>query len=188
MHNTFPNKFYFINSFKKNNIDKLNINTGVIFRNYSKKVSIYEIIQTKKYCKKKGIKFFLSNNIKLSIKLGLDGSYIPSFNQSLRHLAYKTKSSFIIMGSAHNIREIEFKIKQGCENILLSKLFKVEYKPNSSYFGLIRFNIFSNFSKRIIPLGGINSSNFNNLKNLKSEGVAILSEIKKKPAIASRLF
>ena len=58
--------------------DKLNINTGVIFRNYTRKVSIYEIIQTKKYCKKKGIKFFLSNNIKLSIKLGLDGTYIPA--------------------------------------------------------------------------------------------------------------
>ena len=58
---------------------------------------------------KKGIKFFLSNNIKLSIKLGLDGTYIPAFNKSLRHLVYRTKSSFIIMGSAHNIREIRQK-------------------------------------------------------------------------------
>ena len=109
MHNTFPNKFYFINTFKKNNIDKLNVNTGVIFRNYNKKVSIYEIIRIKKYCKKRGLKFFLSNNFKLAIKLDLDGSYIPAFNQSLRHLSYKTKSSFIIIGSAHNVKEIRKK-------------------------------------------------------------------------------
>ena len=32
-----PNKFYFINSFKKNNIDKLDNNTAIIFRNYNKK-------------------------------------------------------------------------------------------------------------------------------------------------------
>ena len=37
MHKNIPNKFYFINSFKKNNIDKLDNNTGIIFRNYKKK-------------------------------------------------------------------------------------------------------------------------------------------------------
>ena len=38
-------------------------------------------LKLKKYCKKKGYKFFLSNNIKLAIKLDLDGAYIPSFNK-----------------------------------------------------------------------------------------------------------
>ena len=172
MHNIFPNKFYFINAFKKNNIDKLNINTGVIFRNYNKKVSIYEIIQTKKYCKKKGIKFFLSNNIKLSIKLGLDGSYIPSFNQSLRHLAYKTKSSFIIMGSAHNIKEIRLKEAQKVKIIFISSIFK----KNKNYLGLYRFRLLSKLTnKRIVALGGISMSNKKKINLLNCFGISGIS-------------
>ena len=172
MHNIFPNKFYFINAFKKNNIDKLNINTGVIFRNYSKKVSIYEIIQAKKYCKKKGIKFFLSNNIKLSIKLGLDGSYIPSFNQSLRHLAYKTKSSFIIMGSAHNIREIRLKEAQKVKIIFISSIFK----KNKNYLGLYRFRLLSKLTnKRVVALGGISMSNKKKINLLNCFGISGIS-------------
>ena len=41
------------------------------------------ILKIKRYCKKKSIKFYLSNNIELAIKLNLDGAYIPSFNKSL---------------------------------------------------------------------------------------------------------
>ena len=44
MHKYFLKKFYFINSFKKNNIDKLDNNTGVIFRNYKNKLNVNEII------------------------------------------------------------------------------------------------------------------------------------------------
>ena len=172
MHNNFPNKFYFIKAFKKNNIDKLNINTGVIFRNYSKKVSIYEIIQTKKYCKKKGIKFFLSNNIKLSIKLGLDGSYIPSFNKSLRHLSYKTKSSFIIMGSAHNFKEIRKKEAQRVKFIFISSIFK----KNKNYLGLYRFRLLSKFTnKSVIALGGISKLNQKKIKLLGCSGISGIS-------------
>ena len=177
MHNTFPNKFYFINTFKKNNIDKLNINTGVIFRNYNKKVSIYEIIQAKKYCKKKGIKFFLSNNIKLSIKLGLDGSYIPSFNQSLRHLAYKTKSSFIIMGSAHNIREIRLKEAQKVKIIFISSIFK----KNKNYLGINKFKNFTKkYNKKFVALGGISKNNLKKLKLLNVNEFAGISFFEKK--------
>ena len=179
MHNTFPNKFYFINGFKKNNIDKLNINTGVIFRNYSKKVSIYEIIQAKKYCKKKGIKFFLSNNIRLSIKLGLDGSYIPSFNQSLRHLVYKTKASFVIMGSAHNIKEIRQKEAQKVKFIFISSIFK----KNKNFLGINKFKALSKLSKKgIIALGGISNDNINLINLTNSIGFAGISYFRKKKA------
>ena len=42
--------------------------------------------------------------------------------------------------------------------------------------------------KKLIPLGGIKLINLNKVKLVKSEGVAIMSEVKKKPAISSRLF
>ena len=172
MHNTFPNKFYFINTFKKNNIDKLNVNTGVIFRNYNKKVSIYEIIQIKKYCKKRGLKFFLSNNFKLAIKLDLDGSYIPAFNQSLRHLSYKTKSSFIIIGSAHNVKEIRKKEVQKAKFIFISSIFK----KNKNYLGLYRFRLLSKLTnKRIVALGGISKLNKKKIKLLNCFGISGIS-------------
>ena len=55
--------------------------------------------------------------------------------------------------------------------------------------GIIKFNInIKLFSIELIPLGGIRISNINYLKIVNSESLAILSEIKKKPAITSRLF
>ena len=47
MHINIPNQFYFINTFNKNNIDKLDANTGIIYRNYNQKISINEIIEAK---------------------------------------------------------------------------------------------------------------------------------------------
>jgi hypothetical protein len=40
----------------------------------------------------------------------------------------------------------------------------------------------------LIPLGGIRHSNLLRLNNLNANGFAILSELKKKPTISSRLF
>ena len=64
------------------------------------------------------------------------------------------------------------------------------YKPYLSYLGVIRFNKYVlNIDKNIIPLGGINLSNLNNMKNIKSYGFSMMTEIKKKPAnIINRLF
>jgi thiamine-phosphate pyrophosphorylase len=77
-------KYYFINKFDTNNIERLDKQTTVIYRNYnSKKHDENLIIKIKSYCKKKSIKFYLSNNIKLALKLDLDGAYIPAFNNNL---------------------------------------------------------------------------------------------------------
>ena len=59
------NKYYFINKFDTNNIDKLNKQTAVIYRNYNLETLNKEfILKFKKYCQKKGIKFYLSNWVK----------------------------------------------------------------------------------------------------------------------------
>ena len=66
-------KYYFINKFETNNIDKLDKQTAVIYRNYnSKSLNKELILKLKKYCQKKGIKFYLSNNVKLAMTLILD--------------------------------------------------------------------------------------------------------------------
>ena len=57
------------------------------------------------------IKFYLANNVKLALKLKLDGAYIPSFNKDIKHLSYSFPKKFIIIGSAHNNKEIKIKTK-----------------------------------------------------------------------------
>ena len=81
------------------------------------------------------------------------------------------------------------KSRQGCEVILFSKLFVVNYDKNAPFLGLIKFNNFLKINKNLIPLGGINLNNIDKLNLIKCGGFALMSEIKKKPAtIFSRLF
>ncbi len=77
----------------------------------------------KEFCKIKKRKFFLSNNIKLALKLNLDGAYIPSFNNDLKHCNYKKKKNFILLGSAHNLKQIREKERQAVDAIFLASLF-----------------------------------------------------------------
>jgi len=172
MHNFIPNKFYFINNFKKNNIDKLDNNTGIIYRNYSGILNLNEIIKIKKYCSKRNIKFYLSNNFKLALKLKLDGAYLPSFNKGFDHLRYQIKPSFIILGSAHNLKEIRIKENQKVELIFISSIFK----KNDNYLGFYKFiRLKKNTKKKVIALGGISKSNIKKLKLLNCFGFSGIS-------------
>ena len=154
----------------------------VIYRNLGKKEKIDNLNNFRRVCRSKKIKFFIANDFNLARSIDADGIYLSASNRSLKIIRYK-KNNFLVIGSAHDYKDINLKEKQGCKIILLSKLFHVSYKPNESHLGIHRFNSFVvNFSKKIIPLGGINNSNLNKLKIIKSEGLAILSEIKKKPA------
>ena len=172
MHNKVPTKFYFINNFKKNNIDKLDNNTGIIYRNYSDILNLNEIIKIKKYCSKRNIKFYLSNNFKLALKLKLDGAYLPSFNKGFDHLRYQIKPSFIILGSAHNLKEIRIKENQKVELIFISSIFK----KNDNYLGFYKFICLKkNTKKKVLALGGISKSNIKKLKLLNCFGFSGIS-------------
>ena len=166
-------KYYFINKFETNNIDKLDNQTTVIYRNYSSEtVNEKLILKIKNYCKKKGIKFYLSNNIKTAIKLNLDGAYIPSFNKNTKHLAFSFKKNFKIVGSAHNLREIKIKETQKVDKIFLSSLFK----KNKNYLGINKFKLLSQLTrKEVVVLGGISKKNLKKLKILNQSKFAGIS-------------
>ena len=170
------NKYYFINNFDTNIIDKQDSKTVIIYRNYtSKKIDEILILKIKNYCKKKGIRFYLSNNIKLAIKLNLDGAYIPSFNKGFEHLSYSLKKNFIIIGSAHNIKELINKEKQNVEKIFLSSLFK----KNKNFLGIYKFKLLrKNTKKNIVALGGITKKNQKKLKLIKQIDFAGISFFK----------
>ena len=167
------NKYYFINKFETNNINNLDKQTVVIYRNYSiSKIDEDLILKIKKHCKKRKIKFCLSNNIKLAIKLDLDGAYIPSFNRNKNHLAYSFKKSFNLIGSAHNFKEIRIKERQGVKKIFLSSLFK----KNKNFLGINRFRIISKMTKiNVVALGGISKSNLKRLGLINSSDFAGIS-------------
>ena len=172
-------KYYFIDKFDTNNIDNQEINTGIIYRNYNEKNNLNTIIKIKKYCKKKGYKFFLSNNTKLAINLNLDGAYIPSFNSKVNHLSFSKKKNFLLIGSAHNNKEIKTKEKQGVNIIFLSSIFKI----NKNYLGIYKFKLLSNLTdKKIVALGGISKKNFKKLKLVECYGFAGISYFQKKTA------
>ena len=166
-------KYYFINKFETNNIDKQDKQTVIIYRNYSSKVTNEELIlKIKEYCKKRGIKFYLSNNIKLAIKLDLDGAYIPSFDKEIKHLNYSLKENFDIVGSAHNLKEIRIKERQNVKKIFLSSLFK----KNKNFLGINRFKLLSKLTiKDIVVLGGISEKNKKKLSLLNQSEFAGIS-------------
>ena len=167
------NKYYFISKLDTNSIDRQDKQTIIIFRNYSRIDKIESLIlKIKKYCKKKSIKLYLSNNIKLAIKLDLDGAYIPAFNKSFRHLSYSFKSNFQIIGSAHNVNEIRIKEKQKVDKIFISSLFK----KNKNFLGINRFKILTKLTKKkVVVLGGISHKNKKKLGLLNQSEFAGIS-------------
>ena len=173
MHKNIERKYYFISKFETNNIDKQDKQTAIIYRNYSiKPQNELVLLQIKNYCKKKSLKFYLSNNIKLALKLDLDGVYIPSFNKCYKHLSYSFKRNFKIIGSAHNVKEIRIKENQKTQKIFLSSLFK----KNKNFLGIYKFRkLSSQTTKPVVALGGISCKNKKKLALLKNFDFAGIS-------------
>ncbi len=185
MHKFKFHKYYFISEYDTNLINNQNKNVKIIYRNYDKKVDLKKILLLKNYCKKKGNKFFISNNIKLALKLNLDGAYLPSFNKNYNHLSYKFKKNFILIGSAHSIKEIKIKEKQGISSIFISSIFK----KNPNYLGLNRFKLLQNSTKsEVIALGGINNKNLKLLNLTNVIGYSGISIFKKKGPLKKGAF
>lgn len=178
------NYYLYIKNIKDLNIDdvKSNRKINIIYRN-SKFKNIKEIIKFRNKCKVKKFKFFVANNEKIAKICRADGLYLSAYNKRKSYLNLEK------IGSSHNLKEINEKIKQNCTTIIYSRLFKTHYKNKESYLGVNKFNFIKiNMKKNIIPLGGINIRNLLKLNLVNCNGFAILSAVKKKPAISSRLF
>ena len=173
MHFKHLNKYYFINSLDTNNLKKQDKQTTIIYRNYtSSRIDIKKLLKLKNFLKKKGNKFLLANNFKLALKLRLDGVYLPSFNKKFNHLSYSTITDFIILGSAHNIKEIRVKELQKIQKIFISSLFK----KNNNYLGLYKFKLLKKYTrKKVVALGGIAKKNIKKTSLLNISGIAGIS-------------
>jgi len=170
--------YYFIDEFNRDEIKKLNRKIVLIYRNYNRNYNLKLIKKIKYFCLKQNRKFYISNNLKLALNLGLDGLYIPSFNKLCNYKNLTSKKKFEIIGSAHNSIQIKNKEKQGCTSIFIAPIFKT--KKNDYFLDTARFNLLAkNTKKKIIALGGINYLNYKKLKLTKIDGFASISWIKK---------
>jgi len=178
MKHSFSKIYHFITDFKEKDIEYLPRNIGLIYRNYEKKPTNLVITKIKNYCKKRKIKFYLANNYKMAVNLNLDGVYLPSFNKEIKFNIFGKRKNFLVLGSAHNTREIIIKQKQGCKFIFLAPIFKVNKKNH--FLGINKFNQLSRIKKiHFIALGGINSLNIKKINLLNCYGFAGISWIKK---------
>ena len=82
----------------------------IIYRNKNGNESVDDIKKFRKFCKLKKIRFYIANNINLVVITNSDGIYLSASNLSFKALNLN-KSKFKIIGSAHNIKEIEQKKK-----------------------------------------------------------------------------
>ena len=167
--------YCYVDDYNLSDLLLLGKNINIIYRNYKDRPNLECIIKLKKYCKNKGYKLYISNNIKLSIKLGLDGVYIPSFNRKINYLqGFSLPIKFKVIGSAHSIPEINLKIKQKCSEIFLSPVFKVN--KSKKFLGVTKFNFINlNTTINCIALGGINEKNYKKINLLRSGGFASIS-------------
>ena len=173
------NFFCFIKDFDFSLINNLPKKTSIIYRNYNSHTNINAILKTKNICKKKGYKLYLANNIKLALKLNLDGAYIPAFNTSFKTNSYNLKQKFKLIGSAHNLKQIRIKELQKVSYLFLSPLFLS--KKNTKYLGIYRFmNLSKQTKKKIVCLGGINKDNIKKTNLIKPYGIAAISFFKVK--------
>ena len=186
MHKYLPNYFIFLDQYSNQIFENNNTNIGIIYRNYKHPKREIELVKIANACKKKRFMLFISNDIKLALKVRADGLYIPSFNNAKKFLNFENKN-LIILGSAHCQKEIHEKISQKCRAIFLSPIFHIE-KPKKS-LDIYKFNFLTNSNKaKFLALGGINQNNIRKLRMLHIKGFGGIRIFKKKPAFERPVF
>jgi len=186
MHKFLPKFFIFLDHYNSEIFKNKNINIGIIYRNYKDRNRENQLTKIAKACKKSRYKLFVSNDIKLVHKVKADGIYIPSFNKT-KKFSNLEKKNIIILGSAHNQKEIHNKISQNCRAIFLSPLFNI--KKSKTFLGLHKFNYLSYMNKtNLLALGGISEKNIRKLKLLDIKGFGGIRIFKKKTGLKEAGF
>jgi len=186
MHKYIPKFFAITDTYDESLFKHNTSNFGIIYRNYKLNKSCIELNKIALNCRKRGIAFFVSNNTRLAIKYKATGIYIPSFNRSgVKHILF-AKKNLLVLGSAHNIKEINEKINQGCDAIFLSPIFQT--KNYKKVLGIYKFNTLTKNKKiKFYALGGLNNSNLKKLKVLNAVGFGAINLYKKnRPKLMGR--
>ena len=165
--------YYYVDTIQNINFDYIEKIKAHIIVKSCLKPDLEKYKKIAKNCKKRNIPLFVSNDHRLMFRLGLRKLYISSYNKNY----YKNLPENVqIIGSAHNKREILEKLKQGCDTIILSRLFKTKKK---GYLDVIKFNLLARSITNLVALGGIKIKNIRKLQMLNITGFASESELRK---------
>ena len=177
MHKIIPRYYHFIDNLNIEKIKKFNHNIGLIYRNYTTQPKLNQVIDFRNHCKRNKIIFIISKYYNIAVNCKLDGIYIPSFDKDKLYINDMYLKKFIIIGSAHNLKEIKEKKNQKIQQLMISPVFK--NKNNRPSLGLYRYNLLKNFAQiPTIPLGGINNKNIKLLKMFKEYKFAAINFFK----------
>ena len=154
--------YYFIDQ-----INKSTISTILKFRNISliymsqdnSFSNIQDLMKIKEFSTKNNLKFYVTDNIRLAIKVKANGIYLTkNYNRMLHN--YNCKKDFLILGSVHNQLEYYRKSIQNCKKFFLSPIFYNRKYSINKILGVIKFKIISkDWKDKAIPLSGINQRN-----------------------------
>ena len=172
--------YFFIDKIDEINLDQVKKTGAILILRRPKNISYKNLKKFAVNCKNKRIDLFVANSVKYLSLLKTNGFYISAWNKKYYKSLRKFNSNIEIVGSAHNIMEINEKINQGCSQIFLSRIFETKYRLKKGFLGVIKFNLITRmFRTNFIALGGINIKNFNQIKNLNIIGLAMSSDKKK---------
>ena len=172
--------YFFIDKIDEINLDQVKKTGAILILRRPKNISYKNLKKFAVNCKNKRIDLFVANSVKYLSLLKTNGFYISAWNKKYYKSLRKFNSNIEIVGSAHNIMEINEKINQGCSQIFLSRIFETKYRLKKGFLGVIKFNLITRmFRTNFIALGGINIKNFNQIKNLNILGFAMSSDKKK---------
>tara|TARA_B100001175_G_C19498484_1_gene636706 strand:+ start:1788 stop:2363 length:576 start_codon:yes stop_codon:yes gene_type:complete len=176
----FKKLYFFLNRIDEINLDQVKKIGAILILRKPSEISNKNLRKFAVDCKRQKIKFYIANSLKLLFLLKTNNLYISAWNKkNYKHLMC-LNSKLKIIGSAHNVREIREKINQGCSQVFISRIFKTNYEFKKSFLGKVKFNLLTrNFKTKYVALGGINSKNFNQIKDLNIIGCAMSADKKK---------
>jgi len=121
------------------------------------------------------------DNYKLAVKYRLSGIYLTAKNK-VPVFSKFFRNNFEIIGSAHNQIEYSFKIRQGCDLIMLSPIFNNPKYSYNKILNIQKFNLMSMYwEKNLCALGGINLNNIKKIQCTKVKSIAYNRAIKNPP-------
>jgi thiamine monophosphate synthase len=127
------------------------------------------------FCKKINAPFYVIDSMNNALKYKATGIYIKANN---KRIVLKKYNKLKIIGSAHNNLEYFFKKNQNCNMIMLSPLFYNKKYSNNNILGTAKFRLISKDWKiDVCALGGINKTNVNKVKLIKTNNIAFRSMI-----------
>ena len=139
---TFKKIYFFISRTNEINLDYVKKTGAILILRNLKETNIKKLKRFARNCKRNKITFFVANNLKLLFLLKTNNLYISAWNKQYYKHIQNFNNNIKIIGSAHNTNEIREKIRQGCSQIFISRIFKTNYKV--MLYTRVKFFIFIN--------------------------------------------